>query len=107
MGFVDYERMVNTSFKEELMEFKLTEQDGYLEISSIAVQPKHRGKGLGSAIIEDVIWYAREEGYSGVQLMVAASDRAKLTEYYNQFGFLSAGDIKPDLMRIVFIEESV
>lgn len=107
MGFIEYQRSVNKSFKEELMEFKLTEHNGYLEISSIAIQPKHRGKGLGSAIIEDVIWYAREEGYSGVQLMVAASDRAKLTEYYNQFGFLSAGDIKPDLMRIVFIEEFV
>ncbi len=105
MDYKRYEKVVNEAFSDQILEFKLTERQKYLELFSIAIQPAHRGQGLGSAIIEDVIEYAKESGYKGIQLQVDHKTKHKLVPFYETFGFKSIDDELMDFMRIDFERE--
>jgi len=105
MDFRRYENAVNAAFHRQIQEFKLMERQDYLELFSIAIHSQWRGQGLGSAIIEDLIEFAREQKkYKGIQLQVDHKTKAKLVPFYESFGFVSIDDEIMDFMRIYFDE---
>jgi ribosomal protein S18 acetylase RimI-like enzyme len=52
---------------------------------SIAVQPLHRRKGIGEALLRSCLVQAREEGYQALSLSVAAHNRSRMM--YQRTGF--------------------
>lgn len=59
-----------------------------IEISSIIIS--NRGRGIGSAVMQDIVKYADDEGY---QLILNASDSYggdvdNLYKFYERFGFV-------------------
>lgn len=54
-----------------------------IAIGPIAVLPEYQGKGFGSALMQEVITRAREDGYDAILLL---GDPA----YYHRFGFKTA-----------------
>lgn len=59
---------------------------GSLHISIVAVQPGHRGKGLGSILIQGVVERARRQGRSAVTLDVDV-DNPRARDLYLRQGF--------------------
>lgn len=57
---------------------------------SIAVAPRHRGKGLGGALLRAAMVRARGEGFRALSLSVAAGNRARLL--YERAGFQRIGE---------------
>jgi ribosomal protein S18 acetylase RimI-like enzyme len=52
---------------------------------SIAVQPLHRRKGIGEALLRSCLVQAREEGYQALSLSVAVHNRSRMM--YQRTGF--------------------
>lgn len=52
----------------------------------IAVSEEYRGKGVGTALMQNVIKRAREEGYTGISLSVDLENRGAI-ELYEKLGF--------------------
>lgn len=57
---------------------------------SIAVAPRHRGAGVGGALLRALMLRAREEGFQELSLSVAAENRARLL--YERAGFQKIGE---------------
>lgn len=58
----------------------------YIIINDVFVDPKHRKAGIGSALMQFVMDYAREIGCCRVDLFVE-SDNASAQRFYEHFGF--------------------
>lgn len=97
-----YEMLLNRAFEKEILELKLNEKDEYLELFSLAILPEYRNRGIGSAILEDIIDFALKHGYDGIQLQVDHKTRKKLQPFYERFGFKSVDEELEDLMRLNF-----
>jgi GNAT superfamily N-acetyltransferase len=64
-----------------------------LEIKNIALEERHRGRGLGRASIEAIAALARRRGAK--RLLVGTADSSVGTiEFYRRVGFLDAGRIR-------------
>ena len=64
-----------------------------VELQSLAVERASRGKGIGTALLEALVEWARESGYRTLHLEVRAGNRPALG-LYRRFGFAQAG-IRP------------
>ncbi len=74
---------------------------GALMIDGFSVQARARGKGIGAALLEAVISYARAQGFDAVQLDVAGSNwRAR--GFYQRHGFTVQSERKIGLLRLIF-----
>jgi len=62
---------------------------GSLHISIVAVQPAHRGKGLGSILLQGVVERARRQGRSAVTLDVDL-DNPRARDLYRRQGFAAS-----------------
>jgi ribosomal protein S18 acetylase RimI-like enzyme len=64
-----------------------------LLLEDLVVSPQHRNKGLGSALLEHVIHFARQHGYRRITLL---TDRvnANAQRFYKRHGF-SGSDMVP------------
>lgn len=58
----------------------------YVRFASLAVTPKHGGKGAGRMLFEALETFARKQGYRGVRLEVRA-DNQRLLERYQGLGY--------------------
>jgi len=63
------------------------------EISSVFVEPEHRGKGLGDALIQKVCNDFDEVGGA----LILQADNETLAKWYSRFGFIKFQD-RPILM---------
>lgn len=63
--------------------------EGY--ITNIAVSGNHRGKGIGTLLLNKVFAFARQKGLSFVSLEVRASNDAAIT-LYTKLGFAREGE---------------
>lgn len=61
-----------------------------VELQSIAVRSEARGRGVGSALLEALVDWAREEGYRSLHLEVRAGNVPALA-LYRRFGFSQVG----------------
>ncbi len=52
---------------------------------SVAVQPLHRRKGIGHALLHSAMVQAREEGFQALSLSVAVHNRSRMM--YQRVGF--------------------
>jgi ribosomal protein S18 acetylase RimI-like enzyme len=57
---------------------------------SIAVQPLHRRKGIGHALLHSCMVQAREEGFQALSLSVAAHNRSRMM--YQRAGFFKISE---------------
>jgi ribosomal protein S18 acetylase RimI-like enzyme len=57
---------------------------------TIAVSPARRGKGVGSALLEELLARAREDGYQALSLSVRGDEPAR--ELYERYGFEKVGE---------------
>jgi ribosomal-protein-alanine N-acetyltransferase len=63
---------------------------GELHINNLAVEPEHRGRGLGRRLLADVLDEAARRGASRATLEVRRSNRVAI-HLYEQMGFAEAG----------------
>lgn len=61
-----------------------------VELQSLAVEPAARRAGIGSALLEHLLEWAREEGYRALHLEVRAGNVAAIA-LYRRFGFAQTG----------------
>lgn len=64
------------------------------ELVSMWVSPSGRGQGVGRALVERAIGWAREAGYGRVELWVARGNDAA-ERLYLRLGFAVTGDVEP------------
>jgi len=64
-----------------------------LLLEDLVIRPTHRQRGLGSALLEHAIWFARNGGYHRITLL---TDRinANAQRFYKRHGF-AASDMVP------------
>ena len=67
-------------------------REGLLHIGRIAVKRAFRGKGMGKTLLEYLFTYAKENGFSAVEL--SAMDSAE--GFYKKLGFISEGNYYPE-----------
>lgn len=65
--------------------------EGY--IYNVAVDESHRGKGIGSALIQTLVTHAKKNGFCFLTLEVRESNAAARS-LYEHFGFIKAGERK-------------
>ncbi len=68
------------------------DEDGTVELISMWVAPFARGRGVGDALVDAVIAWARELGALRVALAVVESN-ASASQLYRRRGFVDAGAI--------------
>jgi ribosomal protein S18 acetylase RimI-like enzyme len=78
--------------------------DAYLE--EFYVAPKHRGHGLGRALLERVLEFARERGASRIDLGTAVDDRAARA-LYESVGFTNFERPDDPGTRMLFYEREL
>lgn len=62
--------------------------DGHAELKSIHTADRARGRGVGNAMVQHLIWVAREAGYSRVSLETGSMDAfAPSRALYDAVGF--------------------
>jgi ribosomal protein S18 acetylase RimI-like enzyme len=66
------------------------------EISNLAVVALWRGRGVGTAIIEDLLALAREQGIRRVEI-AAARENARAMALYERLGFTPAREVILDI----------
>ena len=67
------------------------EEDGVAKVVSMWVAPTHRGAGIGSALLDEVLAWARRAGAPATRLSVTAGDSAA-TRLYARAGFVDTGN---------------
>lgn len=61
-------------------------------LDSLAIEPEHRGKGLGKILMEAAIEEGKNLGYKKFALLVAR-EKPRLKDYYASLGFEDANDV--------------
>jgi len=72
------------------VDLKLHERNARL--SGIAVHPKHKERGVGSALLKKALDFARENGKVAVMLKVKESN-SKAIRFYTSHGFSTKGAV--------------
>ncbi|MCD4707620.1 MAG: GNAT family N-acetyltransferase [Candidatus Sabulitectum sp.] len=74
----------------KLIRFKLESlsilKNGEMEIVALSVKKEMRGKNIGTAIMNEIIWYAEQNGYRGLKLTVVDTNKGAL-RLYKRIGF--------------------
>jgi len=65
---------------------------GSVLVRGLAVEPRWRGKGVGSALLEKVIGFARKEGRSAVWIKVQPGN-LEAVKIYQKAGFVPSQEI--------------
>lgn len=75
-----------------LAEKRVAPVDGLsdLEVLTFYVQPRHHGKGIGSALLDVAIKYAREQGRNGIWLTTNSENKPAI-DFYLSKGFEQVG----------------
>ena len=58
----------------------------WASVDDVFVEPDHRNRGMGRALLRSVGEWARERGASGISLQVAAAN-ARARKFYEELGF--------------------
>jgi GNAT superfamily N-acetyltransferase len=79
--------------------------DGIAHLDELDVHPTHGRRGLGTALVEAVIDWARSQGLAGVTL-TTFRDVAWNMPFYSRMGFhvLDASELTPELREVVAAE---
>lgn len=72
---------------------KYTKYEGYLEVESLYVLPKYWENKAGSLLMDEILSYAKKEGYEHLNLW-DFEDNAESIKFYEKFGFKANGDLK-------------
>jgi ribosomal protein S18 acetylase RimI-like enzyme len=73
-------------------------RDSWIALISLWVAPAARGRGVGDALVADIVGYASDVGADGVDLDVAEENQAA-RRLYERHGFRltgEVGDVMPD-----------
>jgi len=65
----------------------------HVATASFMVAPEHEGRGVGRALVEDVVRWARGEGYRGIQFNAVAASNARAVGLYRSLGFEVVGTV--------------
>jgi len=68
------------------LQLMATARAGEVELKNMAVQPEHRGAGVGRALVESAIIRCGAEGWSRMVVATAAADTGNL-RFYQRLGF--------------------
>jgi GNAT superfamily N-acetyltransferase len=60
---------------------------------SVMVDPAHWGEGVGRALVEDMIKWARAEGFRGVQFNAVVESNERAVRLYRSLGFEIIGTV--------------
>ena len=65
----------------------------HVSTASFMVGADARGRGIGSALVEDALAWAREGGYAGMQFNAVAASNRSAVELYERHGFSVIGTV--------------
>lgn len=65
--------------------------DGMVELVGMWTAPEHRGRGVGAALVDAVVGWARQQGASRVVLDVATGNDGAVA-FYERLGFVATDD---------------
>ena len=68
-------------------------KEGVIRVDSIAVAQDARGKGVGTALLNEIFEYAREKGYREIKLEVINTN-PEAKKLYERLGFKSVKEIR-------------
>ena len=68
--------------------------DKYVNLFQMWVSPEYRGKGIGRALVQEIIDWCESSGKSGIRLGVTTTNNAA-AELYRSMGFVEVGDTEP------------
>jgi len=72
----------------------LQEAPGVVELVSMFVRPQARGRGVGEALIDGVVRWARDKGADSVHLWVTETNKPA-RRLYEHYGFTATGERQP------------
>ncbi|WP_243790528.1 GNAT family N-acetyltransferase [Saccharopolyspora gloriosae] len=77
----------------------------HVSTASFMVAADARGRGVGAALCEDTLRWARDEGYAGMQFNAVVESNRSAVKLYERLGFTVIGTVPgafqhPDLGRI-------
>lgn len=70
----------------------LPTSNGLAHIGRMALLPEWRGKGVGSALMEHLLEYARSQCYALIEL----NAQTQAVQFYRRFGFAGMGEVFMD-----------
>ncbi|MEU2179436.1 GNAT family N-acetyltransferase [Streptomyces thermolilacinus] len=68
---------------------------GHIASASYMVDPRHGGRGIGRALVEYSLRWAKEAGYRGMQFNAVVQTNAHAVRLYEELGFRIVGTV-PD-----------
>ena len=60
---------------------------------NVMVAAEHRGRGVGRVLLADLLEWAREEGFRGVQFNAVAASNVRAVGLYESLGFATIGTV--------------
>ena len=67
-------------------------------IDQIVVDEKHRGRGIGRALLDYIVKKAKEKDFWKISLIVSASDTGAIA-FYEKYGFDAVGRMKDEIKK--------
>lgn len=68
--------------------------DEYVNLYQMWVSPEYRGKGIGRALVQEIIDWCESRRKSGIRLGVTTTNKAAV-ELYQSMGFVEVGGTEP------------
>jgi GNAT superfamily N-acetyltransferase len=65
----------------------------HIASATYLVAPEHQGRGVGRALVEDSLGWARAEGYRGMQFNAVVETNAPAVRLYESLGFEVIGTV--------------
>jgi ribosomal-protein-alanine N-acetyltransferase len=88
-------------FEDKLIGYQISTASAWgAHLARLAVHPDYQGKGIGNAIVTDLMQQVRKRGYHRLTVNTQA-DNLRSLSLYRRLGFMETGDRYPVLERII------
>ncbi len=88
-------------YDEELIGYQISTSSAWgVHLARLAVHPDWQGKGIGNAIVSNLMWEVRELGHHRLTVNTQ-EDNLRSLSLYQRLGFIATGDRYPVFERII------
>ncbi|MBN1554373.1 MAG: GNAT family N-acetyltransferase [Phycisphaerae bacterium] len=87
IGFVIAERRATVNLKDEMGKDAFPKDKEYLEVQDVYVAAAHRGRGVGTQMMQTLLQKARAAGLDRSMVYSANKDYVQIARFYERVGF--------------------